>query len=973
MFESTIDFTTYKFPANKNPDDKTTHVSHYESRSLDPHTALATLAELINTQEAQAIGAQPVLPQYEGKGKVFTGDNSKQFRKQGKCLLDQIQLVTLDLEISKTLEGLPGYDAIPRYRTVEEVVKFVNGLGIKNMLVTKSASHMRAENDYKWHIYFVLDTPLSSKMIIKWLWHKLPASTWVRGLSKDGRSIKTNSIVDLSIFNSAMTSHEYTASGSPVVYLKTGVTKKQVITLTPRDTVEPYHTPMYSHTDQRRTSIQHRRKQTPAQRRHIRHMNETGTIPPEFILYPNHGMTKPVTAQAVKEGKCKYKNFRDPFDPEYKGGPLYHVGKGVFHHHRLGLALTVDDSPNETVVNYDTQYAPLPEKIPEDNCLIISETGSGKTNTAQKWKRSIFIVPTKALQRDIQKNYPDANIMRSSMNTESDERDSMQLLSPFTLNVMTYDKLSGFIRAGKHLELLEKYDIVVDEVHKLVKTNDPKHAVLYEALFKRGIKFKKLCLLSATVEPSVLKVHNLKVFRYISTRQYTAKVTRVFPYNLIQPGKKVFVYRQSTQGNAELLEVCKSRGLKAIAIRGGEEELRVDVPADIDTYDVIIGTSTIDVGVSFKHHIDSVIVDNVKGAVGLAAGPSEIIQIVSRVRNNIPDIYIKHASSHYSNKGLDPEHADFVKRPMLSNYLLQAQSNEIRDPATIALLKRFREQGHIRYTQELVQPDIKQIEGIEWSEETIAAAQVRYTELGTVAMFIKHETSYMLADWDAAKERYWKEGRIKIEEFGPQVVSSEEVLEMEAQLKGQDLPTYNRHKNTRKGIEEEAKSCQTFSALTAFLNKKWDLAYYQNLKKSLEVIDPIETIELAGKHNRLKESIQVQSIVSKKIRQELGWHRKNLIEGYYKAFPHVQRGEVYTLDEMRKKTIKLGVRITGTQKAWTSAKMLDKLKEVVRFEMQDANGKEVKQKPKCEQILILKTQLFSDEDIYAQQTPQVIG
>jgi len=183
MFDSTIDFTTYKFPPNKNPDDKTIHVSHYESQALDPTTALSTLAELINTQEAQAIGAQAVLPQYTGKGKVYTGDNPKQFRKQGRCLEDQIQLVTLDLEISKTLENLPGYDSLPRYRTVADVVEFVNGLGVHNMLITKSASHMRGDNDYKWHVYFVLNTLLTRQQIIKWLWHRLPAETWVRGLS----------------------------------------------------------------------------------------------------------------------------------------------------------------------------------------------------------------------------------------------------------------------------------------------------------------------------------------------------------------------------------------------------------------------------------------------------------------------------------------------------------------------------------------------------------------------------------------------------------------------------------------------------------------------------------------------------------------------------------------------------------------------------------------------------------------------
>ena len=973
MFDSTIDLTIYKFPSDKNPDDKTKHVSHYKSLELDPYTALSQLAKLIETREAQAIGAQPVLKQYEGEGRVYTDKNPKHFRKQSECLEGHVQLITLDLEISKTLEGLPGYDDITRFRSVEEVVEFVNGLGIENMMITKSASHMRGDNDYKWHVYFVLNRPVTSKEIIRWLWHRLPKETWVRGLSKDGRSIATNSMVDTSIFNSTMTSHEYAHKESPVVYIKDGATPFRIIT--PRGISkieEPYHRPMYSDTDKRRTSIKHRRTQTPAQRKHIKHMDSTGTIPPEFMLYPNHG-NEGFTAQAVKEGRCKYKNFRDPYDPDYNGGPLHHRGNGVFHHYRLGLVLTVDDRPPEDKVRYKDKYAPLPKKLKDENSLIISETGSGKTYSAQNWKRAIFIVPTKALQRDIQKHYPDANIMRSSRDSNSDERDSMDLLSPFALNVMTYDKLAGFIMEGKRLELLEPYDIIVDEVHKLVQGHEDKHHVLYESLFKRKVKFKKLCLLSATVEPSVLKVAELKVYRYISEREYSAKVTRVFPYDKIQPGQKVFVYRQSTQGNAELLEVCKSRGLKAIAIRGGETDVRVDVPEDIDTYDVIIGTSTIDVGVSFTHHIDTVIVDNVKGAIGLAAGPSEIIQIVSRVRNNIPAIYIKHATTHYSNMHLDEGHSDRINRPLLASYLLQAQTNDIRDSKTLALLKRFREQEHIRSTQRLVIPDVKQVDDIEWSEETLARSMVQYTELGTINMFLKRETSYLLADWDAAQARYWKEGRIKIEMIGPQMLTSEEVMELESQLKGSDLPTYNRHKNTRKGIEEEAKACMTFVQLKSFLDKDWDLAYYQNLKKTLSATESIEHIELQGITKKLKESVQVQSITTKSVRQDLKWHRKNLIEGYYKMFPLVEKGETYTLGALKNKTLSLGIRITGSQKNWTAIKMLETLREVVRYEMLDDNDKVIKQKPKCTKIRILKEQLYNNEDIFEKATPQLGG
>ena len=971
MFDSTIDFTIYKFPPDKNPDDKTRHVNYYKSLQLDPYTALSQLARMIETQEAQAIGAQPVLSKYEGEGRVYTDKNPKHFRKQSECLENHIQLVTLDLEISKTLENLPGYDNIKRFRSVEEVVQFVNSLGVENCMITKSASHMRGDNDYKWHVYFVLNRPVSTQEVIRWLWHRLPAETWVKGLSKDGRAISTNSMVDLSIFNATMTSHEYAHKESPVVYLKDGATPFRIIT--PRGinkVTEPYHRPMFSEREKRKTSILHRRKQSPAQRRHMKHIDATGTIPPEFLLYPNHGSTG-FTAQAVKEGKCKYKNFRDPYDPEYNGGPLHHQGNGVFHHYRLGLMLTIDDRPPEEVINYESKYAPLPEKLTDTNCLIISETGSGKTFSAQKWKKSIFIVPTKALQRDIQKNYPEANIMRSSRDSNSNERDSMDLLSPFALNVMTYDKLAGFIMEGKRLELLERYNIIIDEVHKLVQGHEDKHHVLYKSLFKREVKFQKLCLLSATVEPSVLKVPELKVYRYVSQREYKAYVTRIFPYDKIQTGQKVFVYRQSTQGNAELLEVCKSRGLKAIAIRGGEADVRVDVPEDIDTYDVIIGTSTIDVGVSFTHHIDTVIVDNVKGAIGLAAGPSEIIQIVSRVRNNIPAIYIKHASTHYGNIGLDEGHPDRINKPVLASYLLQAQTNEIRDPETLALLKRFREQEHIRSTQRLVIPDVKQVDDIEWSEATLAKSMVQYTELGTINMFLKRETSYLLADWDAAKARYWKEGRIKIEMLGPQAVESEEVLELEAQLKGKDLPTYTRHKHTRKGIEEEAKGCTTYAQLKAFLDKDWDLAYYKNLQKTLLATEPIEQIEMEGMQRKLKESIQVQSITTRSVRQDLKRHRKNLLEGYYKLFSHIDKNEKYSLKELRNKTIKVGVRLTGSQKRWTSAKMLEKLREVIRYEMLDDNDKVVKQKPKCTQIRVLKAQLYDTQDIFEMATPQI--
>ena len=61
----------------------------------------------------------------------------------------------------------------------------------------------------------------------------------------------------------------------------------------------------------------------------------------------------------------------------------------------------------------------------------------------------------------------------------------------------------------------------------------------------------------------------------------------------------------------------------------------------------------------------------------------------------------------------------------------------------------------------------------------------------------------------------------------------------------------------------------------------------------------------------------------------------------------------------------------GSQRGWTAVKMLDTLKEVVRYEMLNDEGKVVKQKPKCTQIRILKAQLYNNEDIFEMSKPQI--
>lgn len=311
-------------------------------------------------------------------------------------------------------------------------------------------------------------------------------------------------------------------------------------------------------------------------------------------------------------------------------------------------------------LEYTEKYNPYFRAVTNQKIITveISPTGSGKTHFYKNSKNTIMLMPTNAMIRE-------HNGLLSSKQAQEGERYKWGEIHRDKCDYMTYDKFTGHMKR----EDLSDFNIIIDEAHLLLASDNELYYDLLKALFTRSFDYKELKLLSATLRKEILELYNndgvyqLAVNQAINTNykpiiQFTKtlpeiddKCTTLF---FINSKDKMIQIKEHYEGLFP--------NIKVIQISSDKE---IPDTATLKKYNLILSTCYIKQGFNIKCHIDQVIIHNQYNAVGAM----ELIQYMARPRINQPLIYVIPASTHFSN--------DSIEDPELQNMITMVESNDL--------------------------------------------------------------------------------------------------------------------------------------------------------------------------------------------------------------------------------------------------------------------------------------------------------
>lgn len=303
------------------------------------------------------------------------------------------------------------------------------------------------------------------------------------------------------------------------------------------------------------------------------------------------------------------------------------------------------------IIEYDTKYNKHFREVSDSKITTveISGTGSGKTYFYRNSPNTIMLLPTNAMVRE-------HNGLLSSREAKAGERSNWSELRTDKCEYMTYDKFAGHM---KH-EDLSNFNIIIDEVHIILQSDNDTHYNVLQTLLDREIEYKELKLISATIRPEVLNLYNsvypLQVNQYVNTT-FSPHVhfTKLIPP--IEPTKKTLFFINSKDKMLQLEKYFQDKypDMKILLI---ESQTGVPDTSELEEYDLILSTCVLKQGYSIKCHIDQVIIHNVYNSVGAM----DIIQYMARPRINQPEIYVICASTHFSKSTVEPELAQLYHK-----------------------------------------------------------------------------------------------------------------------------------------------------------------------------------------------------------------------------------------------------------------------------------------------------------------------
>lgn len=749
--------------------------------------------------------------------------------------------------------------------TIDKVIEFIREtLKLSSFIVTPSASQFIKGKKYKWHVWCVFDKPLSQKQFGRYIKGRLPNDSFIEELRTNSLGIqykfKYNNLIDLV---------PYTSNG------------RKIAEYPYKKVIHKYNTEMLN----KWSKVVQAKEIIMSKKTH----NKTYT--PDQITKNFHDSDHFLPTDFVQNTKGEFIQIKDltksqrlvsPIDVGIKlSGDMqyYHDTKTFVDFNQGGKKYRIAYSKSETI-EYTSDFLPKLD-LSHDNTFILAPTGSGKTHAIKKQlsSKTIVIVPRKSIVKD-------QGGLQSGFARWNDVSES-------EVNFMTFNKLSGHLHFDKDIS---EYNIVIDEIHTLFSAHDNLlYQRIYEELLLRKTKFKKLILLSATMDADLLPVKNLKSYKYINTSKKTQiDFIKNVPEidNLING--KTLIFKQSKMSNASIYDRY-SKTHKILNLKSGSE-----IPKDLSEYDIIITTSVLREGFSITSHIDTVLLYNVRNSFGAY----DIIQSIARPRINQPDIKIISASTHFTEED--------VQIPSLASLKDAAydlsKGYEISDLHVIKAinLDKFKKMSLT----------IKTIDDLE---------EVVINDLGLISYYLELKASLELKDFELMTKNLKKYLNCN---------TSLEILSDESS----QLPQI-----TIKELKERFKSCTTFEELDRIVKILESIEDYAAQASELlsTLKDTVTTIETSEGLKYLTEEQQVQYKVNPAVYSKINQHKKNINNGVYDTLNSNRTWKYNDTFEVRglKRIFKI---LDKQKKKFTDEEVFDVLRKVCRFEKIKKDGTIVK-------------------------------
>ncbi len=732
-------------------------------------------------------------------------------------------------------------------------------------LITKSSSHVEGRNNYKWHVWVLFTGPVAQKSLGTYISHKLPESSFIEELKVNKLGVqykyKYNNLIDLKTFTSnGRKIAEHPKNTEVFQYGEELIPASRVNQSINQHIVAKRYIPNYKQED-------------------IKNLHSSSLFKPTDILQKPNG--EYLSVQDILDSN---KNMRlvSPIDIGIKlsGDMQYYYKSQSFVDFNQGSKVYTVSYTTDNLIKYSSKY--LPElNLTNDNTFILAPTGSGKTTAMRKSLKdtSIMIVPKTSIVVD------QKGLISGFAKWED--------LVPGTVNVMTFDKLIGHVNKGKDIS---EFNIIVDEVHTLFSDfSSHIRKDIYKKILLRGSKFKKLILLSATMDANLLPVKDLYTFRYMSTintahLQFIKNADSV--YSMIKG--RTLIFLQDRLKNASIYDTLKDTH-NVLNLKSGDE-----IPKDLDKYDVIITTSVLREGFSITSHIDTVILYNINNAYG----SYDLIQSIARPRINQPDIKIISATTHFTESDqFMPTISDLTKaaQDLVDGYL----PTDIRVLHAISL-ESFK----------LMTLDIQRIDDHDQSV---------INNVGVISYYLELLYRKEVLDFDLMTHN--------LNEF---LNCTTELTELDND--SSDLPQI-----AMKELWQRSKNAKTFEERDKVLDILNDLkeTYAQAVEILSKYNDPIASIETKEGQRYLNEMQQCQYTNNPAMFSKINQHKKNINEGIYELLSTSRSWKYKDTFELRglKRIFKV---LDKGKKAFSDEETFSILKKVCRYDKIDKTGAVVK-------------------------------
>lgn len=522
-------------------------------------------------------------------------------------------------------------------------------------------------------------------------------------------------------------------------------------------------------------------------------------------------------------------------------------------------------------IEYSTEYNTQFRAVSNTPIVTveISPTGSGKTYYYKESANTIMLMPTNALV------IQNGGIVSSEMaqryeedeNTSYIPRTEWYEINKNICEYMTYDKFYGHI-SSRTPEDISSFNIIIDEAHNLIGSDNERHQELIMKLLERKVKYKELKLISATLRLEILGFYKHTIFdvRVYRKTDFNPHIHFVYQIPAINPTQRTLMFINSIDKMLLIEKHCKKKykDIAVCIIRSGKPLPGED---ELEKCQLILSTSVIKEGYSINCKIDKLIIHNKFNAEGAIS----ILQYMARARNQTVETYVVMANTHFKSINF-PKHLDELE--MTEALLEYAEtisnqsefSNEVISLCTNNLVTKLDELEYFRNAPLSCYLYGKAIQNMELYYDNATIMKF------SILVFIPSATIEVIEELELEEQEIVKFGRLDISDYLERLRTC--VLAEEEQKQGVDKVIQEMIKKVDEIIKEiEDKSTDEIDETT----KKRIIVKLEKVKK----IVPAYKFTIDSTTYYYTNEILVEQILNESVFKRCKWHQHNIEKGVY--------------------------------------------------------------------------------------------